>query len=421
METMNKTLRLCKAAKAATKKLVGISDERINEALRYMAEALTEASDEILAANAEDIASASGISPVMIDRLRLTPERIEGMAKGILEITALPSPLGRLIERTERPNGLLIEKVSVPMGVIAIIYESRPNVTSDAAALALKSGNVCILKSGKEAYRSARAIVDAMKKGLERAGVPTEAVNLVDDVTREGASTLMRASGYVDLLIPRGGAGLIRACVENATVPCLETGTGICHVYVDKDADLDTALSILVNAKTSRPSVCNAAEVCLVHSAVAEKFLPMMAQALVSDRKERGLEPVELRLCERAIRIIDGTAAGELDFDTEFLDYKLAVRIVDSAEEAIEHISAHSTHHSEAIISKNDETCARFTEAVDSAAVYVNASTRFTDGGEFGLGCEMGISTQKMHARGPLGIRELTTYKYIIKGSGQIR
>ena len=421
MENMNKTLQLCKTAKEATKKLVGISDERINEALRYMAEALVEAKDMILSANAEDISAATGISPVMIDRLRLTPERIEGMAKGILEITELPSPLGRLIERTERPNGLVIDKVSVPMGVIAIIYESRPNVTSDAAALALKSGNVCILKSGKEAYRSARAIVDAMKRGLERAGVPTEAVNLVDDVTREGASTLMRASGYVDLLIPRGGAGLIRACVENATVPCLETGTGICHVYVDKDADLGMAISILTNAKTSRPSVCNAAEVCLVHRDVAEEFLHIMKKALVTDRIERGLEPVELRLCERAIGIIEGTPAAELDFDTEFLDYKLAVKVVDSAEEAVEHISAHSTHHSEAIVSSCEQTCAYFTEAVDSAAVYVNASTRFTDGGEFGLGCEMGISTQKMHARGPLGIRELTTYKYIIKGSGQIR
>ena len=421
MENANKTLQLCRIAKQTVKKLSGISDEKINEALQFMADALIEQSEAILEANAADLERAEGISPVMLDRLRLTRERIEGMAKGIREITRLPSPLGRILEHTERPNGLVIEKVSVPMGVIAIIYESRPNVTSDAAALALKSGNVCILKSGKEAHSSAAAIVTAMKAGLLRAGLPAEAVNLVDDVTREGANTLMRASGLVDLLIPRGGAGLIRACVENATVPCLETGTGICHIFVDRDADLDMAISILNNAKTSRPSVCNAAEVCLVHRAVAEKFLPAMARVLRDDRVAAGLAPVELRLCGDAARIIDGTPAVEEDFDTEFLDYKLAVRIVDSVEDAVEHISLHSTHHSEAIISASEDACRIFTEGVDSAAVYINASTRFTDGGEFGLGCEMGISTQKMHARGPLGIRELTTYKYIVKGTGQIR
>ena len=421
MENANKTLQLCRIAKQTVKKLSGISDEKINEALKFMADALIEQSEAILEANAADLERAEGISPVMLDRLRLTRERIEGMANGIREITHLPSPLGRILERTERPNGLVIEKVSVPMGVIAIIYESRPNVTSDAAALALKSGNVCILKSGKEAHGSAAAIVTAMKAGLLRAGLPAEAVNLVDDVTREGANTLMRASGLVDLLIPRGGAGLIRACVENATVPCLETGTGICHIFVDRDADLDMAISILNNAKTSRPSVCNAAEVCLVHRAVAEKFLPAMARVLRDDRIAAGLAPVELRLCDDAARIIDGTPAVEEDFDTEFLDYKLAVRIVDSVEDAVEHISLHSTHHSEAIISASEDACRIFTEGVDSAAVYINASTRFTDGGEFGLGCEMGISTQKMHARGPLGIRELTTYKYIVKGTGQIR
>ncbi len=421
MENANKTLQLCQIAKQTTKKLNGVNDEKINEALTHMADALIEQSEVILAANALDLERAEGISPVMLDRLRLTPERIEGMAKGIREITELPSPLGRILERTERPNGLVIEKVSVPMGVIAIIYESRPNVTSDAAALALKSGNVCILKSGKEAHGSAAAIVSALRIGLERAGLPAEAVNLVDDVTREGANTLMRASGLVDLLIPRGGAGLIRACVENATVPCLETGTGICHIYVDRDADLDMAISILTNAKTSRPSVCNAAEVCLVHRDVAARFLPMAARALVDGRVSAGLTPVELRLCENAASIISGTPAGENDFDTEFLDYKLAIRIVDSVEEAVEHISLHSTHHSEAIISSSEDACRYFTDNVDSAAVYVNASTRFTDGGEFGLGCEMGISTQKMHARGPLGIRELTTYKYIVKGTGQIR
>jgi len=421
MENANKTLQLCQIAKQTTKKLNGVSDEKINEALSYMADALIEQSDAILTANAQDLERAEGISPVMLDRLRLTPERIAGMAKGIREITELPSPLGIILERTERPNGLVIEKVSVPMGVIAIIYESRPNVTSDAAALALKSGNVCILKSGKEAHGSAAAIVSALRGGLERAGLPAEAINLVDDVTREGASTLMRASGLVDLLIPRGGAGLIRACVENATVPCLETGTGICHIYVDRDADLDMAISILTNAKTSRPSVCNAAEVCLVHRDISERFLPMVAKALVDDRASAGLTPVELRLCEDSARIISGTPACESDFDTEFLDYKLAIRTVGSVEEAVEHISLHSTHHSEAIISSSEDACRYFTENVDSAAVYVNASTRFTDGGEFGLGCEMGISTQKMHARGPLGIRELTTYKYIVKGTGQIR
>ncbi len=421
MKNTNNTLQLCKNAKETAKKLIGISDEKINLGLQYMADALMESSDAILNANEKDIQLAQGISSVMLDRLRLTAERIIGMANGIREVIDLPSPLGRTLERVHRPNGLIIEKVSVPMGVIAVIYESRPNVTSDAAALALKSGNVCILKSGREAYHSAMAIVDALKRGLDRAGLPSEAVNLVDDLTREGASTLMRASGYVDLLIPRGGAGLIRACVENATVPCLETGTGICHVYVDRDADLDMALSILKNAKTSRPSVCNAAEVCLVHKDVAESFLPMVWESLCSERASNGLAPVELRLDKTALSIISGTPATDADFDTEFLDYKLAIRVVCSVEEAVEHISVHSTHHSEAIVSNSEEACRYFTESVDSAAVYVNASTRFTDGGEFGLGCEMGISTQKMHARGPLGIRELTTYKYIIKGCGQIR
>lgn len=409
-------------AKQTSRLMSGVSDAKINEALALIADSLVEATSQILEANALDIAAAEGvISPVMIDRLRLTDERILGMAKGIREITALPSPLGRVLESVERPNGLKIEKISVPMGVIAIIYESRPNVTSDAAALALKSGNVCILKSGKEAYRSARAIVDAMRKGLCKAGLPEDAVLLVDDVTREGANTLMKASGYVDLLIPRGGAGLIRACVENATVPCLETGTGICHIYVDRDADVDIALSILENAKTSRPSVCNAAEVCLVHKDVAQDFLPKMKELLVDKRASGGKAAVELRTDAAAHSIIGGLPASEQDFDTEFLDYILAVKVVDSLDEAVLHITEHSTHHSEAIITKNAEAASEFTARVDSAAVYVNASTRFTDGGEFGLGCEMGISTQKMHARGPLGIRELTTYKYIITGEGQIR
>ena len=399
-----------------------IDDKKINSALAFMADALIENTDKILAANALDVAASEGvISSVMIDRLRLTEDRIVGMANGIREIIALPSPLGRVLETVVRPNGLKIEKVSVPMGVIAIIYESRPNVTSDAAALALKSGNVCILKSGKEAYRSARAVVDALREGLSKAGLPEDTVLLVDDVTREGANTLMKASGYVDLLIPRGGAGLIRACVENATVPCLETGTGICHIYVDRDADVDMALSILENAKTSRPSVCNAAEVCLVHKDVAADFLPKMKALLVDKRIADGKGAVELRTDDVAHAIIGGKIATDNDFDTEFLDYILAVKVVDSLDDAIIHISEHSTHHSEAIITANAAAAAEFTARIDSAAVYVNASTRFTDGGEFGLGCEMGISTQKMHARGPLGIKELTTYKYIITGDGQIR
>ena len=422
MVTENKTLLLCRSAKAASRALTGVSDEKINEALSAMADELLKSEDDILSANALDIEAARGvISDVMLDRLRLTKERISSMAKGIIEITALPSPLGVTLEETNRPNGLKIKKVSVPMGVIAIIYESRPNVTSDAAALALKSGNACVLKSGKEAYRSAKAIVTALKRGLAKIGLPEDAICLVDDITREGANTLMKANGLVDLLIPRGGAGLIRACVENATVPCLETGTGICHVYVDRMADLDMALSIIENAKTSRPSVCNAAEVCLVHRDVAEKFLPMLKNRLCDERAAKGISPVELRTDEKAQKIIGGTPMGEYDYDTEFLDYILAVGVVDSIDAAIDHITEHSTHHSEAIITNDSEAVKKFTMEIDSAAVYVNASTRFTDGGEFGLGCEMGISTQKMHARGPLGIRELTTYKYIIEGCGQTR
>ena len=422
MAEKSSTLLLCERARAAVRSVSALSDEKINEALLAMADALVEDTDKILEQNALDIEAARGvISDVMLDRLRLTPERIAAAADGMREITSLPSPLGRDLEVTTRPNGLVIRKVSVPMGVIAIIYESRPNVTSDAAALALKSGNVSVLRGGKEAYRSAHAMVEALKRGLRSVGVTEDAVNLVSDTTRESANELMRASGYVDLLIPRGGKGLIRACVENATVPCLETGTGICHVYVDRDADLDMALSIINNAKTSRPSVCNAAEVCLVHKDIAEELLPRLKALLTDERAAEGKTPVELRTDERARAIIGGVPVGDDDFDTEFLDYILAVGVVDSAEAAIEHVLAHSTHHSEAIITKNRDTALAFAAGVDSAAVYINASTRFTDGGEFGLGCEMGISTQKMHARGPLGIRELTTYKYIIEGDGQIR
>lgn len=406
-------------AKESVRLLRGINDEKINEALLKMADALVLSTEKILTENKKDIDLAKDkISSVMIDRLTLTEARISAMADGIREITNLPSPLGKTLRKTVRPNGLVIEKVSVPMGVIAIIYESRPNVTSDAAALALKSGNVCILRGGKEAYNSARAIVDALEEGLTLAGLPKSAVQLVSDTTRESANELMKAKGYIDLLIPRGGKGLISACVENATVPCLETGTGICHIYVDKDADLNKALSIIENAKTSRPSVCNAAEVCLVHKDIAKKFLPMLKAKLTDERKTN---PVELRCDDAALKIIDASPLGNDGFDTEFLDYILAVGIVDSVEAAVSHILEHSTQHSEAIITENKEAADYFTMNTDSAATYVNASTRFTDGGEFGLGCEMGISTQKMHARGPLGIEELTTYKYIIHGNGHIR
>ncbi len=416
------TLEILQAAKAASPTLAMLTETEKNAALSAMADALEAHADEILAANALDIEAAKGsVSDVMIDRLRLTPERITGMANGIREVVALPDPVGEVTETVNRPNGLVIRKTRVPMGVVGIIYESRPNVTSDAAALALKSGNVCVLRGGKEAYRSSHAIVSALRCGLKSVGLPVELVNILEDVTRAGANELMTAVDYVDLLIPRGGAGLIRACVENAKVPCIQTGTGICHVYVDADADLEMALDILENAKTSRPSVCNAAEVCIVNRAVAGEFLPKLKQRLCDDRAAAGKPPVELRLDAEAAEIVDGTAATDTDFDTEFLDYILAVKVVGDVREAVSHIAKHSTHHSEAIISKNAKATAYFTAAVDSAAVYVNASTRFTDGGEFGLGCEIGISTQKLHARGPMGLCELTTYKYVIEGNGQIR
>ena len=406
------------AAKAAKNTVARLGTEQKNAALEAMAAALEAEQDKILAANALDLEAAKGhISEVMLDRLRLTKERISGMAQGIRDVVKLPDPVGRILEEHTRTDGLVIQKVSVPMGVIAIIYESRPNVTSDAAALALKSGNVCILRSGKEAFRSANAIVDALKRGLSRTGVPETAVNLVQDTSRESATALMTATGDVDLLIPRGGAGLINACVRNATVPCIATGTGICHVYVEKTADQEMALNIIENAKTSRPSVCNAEEVLLVDKAIAGEFLPKLMKRLVTDRAQ----PVELRLDAYAGSIIPGKAAGERDFDTEFLDYILAVKCVDGVEEAISHIAAHSTGHSEAIVTKDDAAAELFTSCVDSAAVYVNASTRFTDGGEFGLGCEMGISTQKLHARGPMGLRELNTYHYVVRGNGHIR
>ena len=409
-------------AKNAAKEMHKFGTDDINLALEYMADALIENTDVILSKNKIDVDAAHGkISDVMIDRLALDDSRINGMAKGILDVAKLPSPVGNILDKVKRPNGLIIEKISVPMGVIAIIYESRPNVTSDAASLALESGNVCILRGGKEAYNSSKAITEALRYGLEKAGLPKDAVQMVDDISRESAKELMLAKGYVDLLIPRGGAGLIRTCVENAVVPCIETGTGICHIYIDKDADFSKALSIVENAKTSRPSVCNAAEVCLVHKNIASEFLPLLKKRLVDDRAEKGLKPVILKCDTVALNYIDATQAESSDFDTEFLDYIMAVKVVDSAQDAVEHIAAHSTAHSEAIITENKTTADYFLSNVDSAAVYVNASTRFTDGGEFGLGCEMGISTQKLHARGPIGLRELTTYKYIIHGNGQIR
>ena len=416
------TREILQAAKAARPALMGADTQRKNAALLAMADALEVRKADILAANAQDMEAARGhISEVMLDRLALTAERIAGMAEGVRQVAALPDPVGRVLRQVERPNGLVIRKVAVPMGVVAIIYESRPNVTSDAAALAVKAGSACVLRCGKEAHASAGAIVEALRQGLEQSGFPRELVSLVEDTSRQSATELMTAVGLVDLLIPRGGAGLIRSCVENATVNVIETGTGICHVYVDKDADLDMALAIVENAKTSRPSVCNAEEVLLVHSAVAEAFLPRLCKRLTEDRTAAGKPPVELRLDPRAAAIIPGTPAGPDDFDTEFLNYILAVKIVDSLEEAVSHISTHSTGHSDAIVTADTDAANRFTALVDSAAVYWNASTRFTDGGEFGLGCELGISTQKLHARGPMGLEELCTYKYIVTGEGQVR
>ena len=397
---------------------------RKDQALQKMADALVkpEHAARILEANRRDLEAAKGSVPdVMLDRLMLDGNRLEGMAQGIREVAKLEDPVGKILSQIRHANGMTISKKSVPMGVVAIIYESRPNVTSDAAALAIKSGNVCVLRGGKEAWQTCHAIVEAMQVGLEEAGMPRTAVNLIEDTTRVSANELMTAEGFVDLLIPRGGKGLIRSCVEHATVPCIQTGTGICHVYVDKAADLEMAVRIVENAKTSRPSVCNSQEVCLVHKQIAKQFLPMLSETLCKKREEAGICPVELRLDEEAAAVISGTLAGEADFDTEFLDYILGVKIVDSVEEAIEHITMHSTGHSESMVTGDRKAAEQFMAAVDSAAVYVNVSTRFTDGGEFGLGCEMGISTQKLHARGPMGLAELCTYKYVICGEGQIR
>lgn len=416
------TKEILERAKKAKALLPMLSTDDKNRALKAMAQALINNTGDILEANASDLENARGtISDVMLDRLSLTEERIKGMADGILEVAQLPDPVGRVISEHELQNGLNVKKISVPLGVVAIIYESRPNVTSDAAALCLKSGNVCVLRGGKEAYRSSLAIVKAMREGLKSVNIDPDLINILEDVTRAGANELMTAVGYIDLLIPRGGKGLIKACTENAKVPCIETGTGICHIYVDESADIAKALNIIENAKTQRPSVCNAEEVLLVNRNIAKEFLPKIRQRLVDERISSGKTPVELRLCPETAEIIDGVMANENDFDTEFLDYILAVKVVSDVKEAIEHVSEHSTHHSDAIITENADNAAMFISCVDSAAVYVNASTRFTDGGQFGLGCEMGISTQKLHARGPMGLNELNVYKYVVTGNGQIR
>ena len=415
METTQEQLSLARSAK---KSINTASTALKNQALEAMASQLLKATEVILAANQIDMEVARGkISEVMLDRLFLDQERIEGMAQGIRALIDLPDPIGEVLDTEVLENGLEIQKVRVAMGVIGIIYESRPNVTSDAAALAIKSGNAVVLRTGKDAFYSAQAIVTALKVGLEEAGLNPDLLQLIQDTSRASSLAMMKAKGYLDLLIPRGGAGLIQAVVENAIVPVIETGTGIVHVYVDKEADFQKALAIIENAKTSRPSVCNAMEVLLVDQAIASDFLPLVKERLVDDRERS----VELRLDEDAQAIISGTAAQEQDFDTEFLDYILAVKVVDGVDEAVDHIEAHSTHHSDAIVTENSETAAYFTKLVDSAAVYVNASTRFTDGGQFGLGCEMGISTQKLHARGPMGLREMTSYKYIVSGNGQVR
>ena len=415
MGTTQEQLALARSAK---KSINTASTALKNQALEAMASQLLKATEAILVANQIDMEAARGkISEVMLDRLFLDQERIVGMAQGIRALIDLPDPIGEVLDTEVLENGLEIQKVRVAMGVIGIIYESRPNVTSDAAALAIKSGNAVVLRTGKDAFHSAQAIVTALKAGLEEAGLHPDLLQLIQDTSRASSLAMMKAKGYLDLLIPRGGAGLIQAVVENAIVPVIETGTGIVHVYVDKEADFQKALAIIENAKTSRPSVCNAMEVLLVDQAIASDFLPLVKERLVEARERS----VELRLDEQAQAIISGTAAQELDFDTEFLDYILAVKVVDGVEEATNHIEAHSTHHSDAIVTENSETAAYFTKQVDSATVYVNASTRFTDGGQFGLGCEMGISTQKLHARGPMGLREMTSYKYIVIGNGQVR
>jgi len=413
---MTEILEMGKRAKKAARMLITASTEEKNRALFKMAESLRAEKEAILEANRKDVAAAQerGTQESLIDRLRLSEARIEAMAADMEKVAALSDPVGETLETIDRPNGLTIEKVRVPMGVIAIIYESRPNVTADAASLCIKTSNAVILKGGSDALSSNIAISNALRKGLSLSGLPEDGIQLVETADRAAAAELMRLRGYVDLLIPRGGAALIRNTVENATVPVIETGTGNCHIYVDRAADLTMAEKIIVNAKAQRPGVCNAAETLLVHKEIAKTFLPMAAEAL----KNAG---VEIRGCEKTQAIIDCKAAQEEDYATEFLDYILAVKVVDSIEEALSHIATYSTLHSEAIVTEDDAAKALFLKSVDAAAVYVNASTRFTDGGEFGFGAEIGISTQKLHARGPMGLRELTAYQYRILGNGQIR
>ncbi len=405
-------------AQRAARVLNTISTSKKNEALNAIAENLIHCQSEILEANAKDMeaAWASGMSASLLDRLSLTPKRLNAIAQSVQEVTALPDPVGKVIGGGTNPNGLRIEKVSVPLGVVGMIFEARPNVVVDAAVLCLKSSNASILRGGKEAICTSSALEQAMRKALESVQLPADCIQLVKDTSRNSALEMMKLNGYIDVLIPRGGAGLIRSVVENATVPVIETGTGNCHVYVDNSCDIEMACQIVDNAKTSRPSVCNAIENVLVHRGIASSFLPLMKKAL--DARH-----VELRGCPETVRILGGcvTTASEEDYDTEFLDYILAVKVVNSLEEAIQHINTHGTRHSECIVTRDYANSRKFVCEVDAAAVYVNASTRFTDGGEFGLGAEIGISTQKLHARGPMGLNELTSYKYIVEGNGQIR
>lgn len=405
------------AAKSAARVLMCTDTETKNRALLAIADALVGAREEILAANREDVTAGenSGMTRAFLDRLSLSPERIDGMAEEMRQVAALPDPVGRVLSDTVRPNGLHLTKVAVPIGVIAVIYEARPNVTADSAALCLKSGNAVILRGGREAIHSNTAIVRAMRGALRGVGLPEDTVTLIEDTDRAVTQALMRLNGYVDLLIPRGGAGLIRAVVENATVPVIETGAGTCHIYVDRDADVPMAAEIVFNAKTSRPSVCNAAECLLVDRAIAAEALPVIAARLAEKQ-------VELRADAEACAFLpNALPATDSDWGREYNDYIMAVHIVSGVDEAIDFIARYGTGHSECIVTDNPDTAERFLTRVDAAAVYHNASTRFTDGGEFGLGAEIGISTQKLHARGPLGLEELTSMKYIVHGTGQVR
>lgn len=414
---MTQTEQLGLKAKQAEKSLALADTGNKNGALALMAKSLRENCSEILSANAADMAQAekNGMKKIMLDRLLLTEERIESMAKGIEDIIALPDPVGTVLSKIRRPNGMVVEKITVPLGVIAVIYEARPNVTSDAAALCLKSGNAVILRGGKEAVNSSFAITRALRQALKKSGFDENCIQLVTDTSRESAAELMKMNEFVDVLIPRGGSGLIKSCVENSTVPVIETGTGNCHIYVDRDADLEKAVKIVYNAKTSRPSVCNAAESLVIHRDIIKEALPLIKAEL--DKKG-----VELRGDDFSCGICSGISkAAEEDWGAEYLDYIMSVKSVSSLDEAIEHISKYSTGHSECIVTENGEAAREFLKRVDSAAVYHNVSTRFTDGGEFGFGAEIGISTQKLHARGPLGLPQLTSFKYVIKGNGQIR